>query len=93
MANYLILHIGFEKPDDAAMAEWDTWFQRISDIQQQQLGLMNGQEISSDGIRELGWDLQSMTGCNIIEAESLEAAIDIAKQAPRVTATRVYELR
>ena len=50
-------------------------------------------EITRDGERRLSWDATSHTGYNIIEADSLDAAVEVAKRAPFITGVKVFELR
>ena len=75
------------------MARWGAWFGSIADIQSDQAGFMGGKEITDDGIADLGWDAAALTGYNIIEAENMDAAVEIARANPFITAIRVYELR
>ena len=93
MKKFMIMHFGFEKPSPEQMGEWKKWFESIADIQVDQQGFAGGREISKDGTKELGWDLECITGFNVVEAEDLDAAEKIAQGVPFVTATRVYELR
>jgi hypothetical protein len=53
----------------------------------------HGREISSSGTRDLPWGMDSITGYNIIEAESLDEAEELAKGNPYIASIRVYELR
>lgn len=93
MAKFLLLHIGFEPPTDEIMAKWSEWFGSIADVQVDQVGFMGGKEITADGVADLGWDVSALTGYNIIEAENMDAAVEIAKSNPYISAIRVYELR
>ena len=93
MKNYLILHYGFEMPSEEDMAKWNAWFASIADVQVGQNGLMNGNQISVDGVKELPFGKESLTGYTLIQATSLEAATEIAKKCPIVLNTQVYEVR
>ena len=93
MKKFMFLHFGFEQPTPEIMGKWEAWFKSIADKQVDQAGFMNGREISKDGTQELGWDLECITGYNIIEAESLDAAEELAKSNPFVSSIRIYELR
>lgn len=93
MAKFMLLHVGFEPPTEEIMAKWGEWFGSIADVQVDQAGLMNGKEITDDGVADLGWDRAALTGYNIIEADDIDAAIEYAKSCPYITAIRVYELR
>jgi hypothetical protein len=50
-------------------------------------------EISKSGARDLPWNMESITGFNIIEAESLDAAEKLAQSNPFIASIRIYELR
>ena len=93
MKKFMILHFGFEKPTPEIMAAWSAWFASIADIQVEQGGFNGGREISSRGTRDLPWDMDAITGYNIIEAEDLDAAEKIAQGNPYIASVRVYELR
>ena len=90
---FLILHVGFEQPTADIMGAWGAWFESIADRQVEQGGFKGGREISKDGTRDLPWDLDALTGYNIIEAESLDEAEGIAATNPFISSVRVYELR
>jgi len=93
MKKYLLLHVGFEQPTPEIMQAWQAWFASIAERQVEQAGFGRGIEITASGMRHLPWDRDAMTGYNIVEAESLEAAAEIARSNPLVAAIRVYELR
>ena len=93
MKRFMFLHFGFEKPSPEIMKAWQEWLESISDQQIAQGGFSNGREISKGGTRELPWNMESITGYNIIEAESFEAAEGIAQANPYISSIRVYELR
>lgn len=93
MKRFMLLHYGFEKPTDEIMKAWGAWFESIAHRQVDQGGFAGGREISSAGTRDLPWGMESITGYNIIEAESLDEAEEIAKGNPFIASIRVYELR
>ena len=93
MKRFMLLHFGFEQPTPEIMQSWQAWFESIADRQVDQGGFSGGREISKSGTKELPWDRESMTGYNIIEAESLDAAEEIARSNPFIASIRVYELR
>lgn len=93
MKKFMILHLGFEKPTAEIMEAWGRWFESIADKQVDQGGFNGGREISKSGTRELPWDMDSITGYNIIEAENLDAAERIAQSNPYIASVRVYEIR
>lgn len=89
----MFLHFGFEKPTPEIMVAWKAWFKSISDRQVEQGGFGGGREISKNGTRDLPWNMESITGFNIIEAESLDAAEKLAQGNPFISSIRIYELR
>ncbi len=93
MKKFMFLHFGFENPTPEIMEGWGKWFQSIADKQVSQGGFSGGREISREGIKDLPWGMESITGYNIIEAESLDEAEKIAKSCPFIDSIRVYELR
>ena len=90
---FMLMHFGFEKPTDEIMKAWGAWFESIADRQVEQNGFAGGRRISDDGTEDLPWGMESITGYNIIEAESLDEAERIAKTCPYIESIRVYELR
>ena len=93
MKKFLLLHIGFVPPTPEIMEDWNKWFASIEDIQVDQGGFSGAKEISDAGVKDLPWGLESLTGYNIIEAESLDEAEKIAANCPYVTSIQVHELR
>jgi len=93
MKKFMMLHFGFERPTPAIMEAWGKWFESIADKQLDQGGFSGGREVSDSGTRDLPWDMESITGYNIIEAEDLNAAERIAATNPYIASIRVYEIR
>jgi uncharacterized protein YciI len=93
MKKYMYLHFGFEKPTADIMKAWQAWFQSIADRQIEQGGFTSGREISKNGTRDLPWDQECITGYNIIEAENLDEAEQLAQGNPYISSIRIYELR
>ncbi len=93
MKRFMFLHIGFEEPTPEIMEAWKAWFDAISEKQVDQGGFSGGREISKSGTRDLPWSTDSITGYNIIEAESLDAAEELAQGNPFIASIRIYEVR
>lgn len=93
MKRYMLLHFGFEKPTPAIMEAWNRWFESIKDRQLEQGGFMGGREVSKGGTRDLPWDMEAITGYNIIEAESMDEAVKLASSNPFIASIRIYEIR
>ncbi len=90
---FLLLHFGFEKPTPEIMAAWGKWFESVADQSVEHGGFHGGgREISRSGIQDLPMGRESITGYSIINAESLDAAVEIAKDNPFVASIRVYEI-
>ena len=93
MKRFMLMHFGFEPPTPEIMGAWGAWFESVADRTVEQGGFSGGREISSVGTKELPWGMDSITGYNIIEAESLDEAEEIAKSNPFIASIRVYEIR
>jgi hypothetical protein len=93
MKKFMLMHFGFEKPSPEDMKAWGEWFQSIADKEVSKGGFAGGRELTSEGTQELPWGPDSITGYNVIEAESLDDAEQIAKGCPIVASLRIYELR
>jgi hypothetical protein len=75
------------------MKAWEKWFKSIADITVEQGGFGAGREISRSGTKDLPWGMDSITGYNIIRADSLDAAEKVARDCPYIAGIRVYETR
>lgn len=93
MKKFVFLHFGFEKPTPEIMQAWNAWFKSVADNTVENVGFSGGREISKSGSRDLPWNLESITGYTVIEAESFEAAEELARTNPFVTSIRIYEVR
>ena len=93
MNKYLLLHYGFKPPTPEIMEQWKNWFASIGDRRVDMGGFNGGREITAEGSRELDWNMESITGYNIITAENLDEAEKIARSNPFIAGIRVYELR
>jgi len=93
MKKYLLLTVGFIPPTAEEMALWKAWFDSLKDVTLDQGGFAVGKEVKKNGTVDLPMDLEGVTGYLIIEAENLVEAEKVAARGPKVTSTRVYELR
>jgi|WetSurMetagenome_2_1015567.scaffolds.fasta_scaffold22961_3 hypothetical protein len=66
---------------------------KIADKQVDQDGFGSAREVSSAGTQGLPWGMGSITGYNIIKAESIDKAEKIAKSCPYIASFRVYEIK
>jgi transcription antitermination factor NusG len=92
MKKYVLLTIGFTKPTPEIMEPWMKWFKSIEDKIVDQVGLRNGKEVTKNGIIELQMDKDAITGYLVINAENMDEALEIARSAPMITSTKVYEM-
>lgn len=88
----MLITKGFEKPSEEMMGEWMKWFSSIKDVMVSQMGFKGGVEVIKDNEKELEFGLEALTGGLIIDVESKEKALEIAKQCPMITSTLVYEI-
>lgn len=88
----MLLHVGFEQPTQEIMGRWKAWFEAVAPQTVENVGLRAAREISREGVRELGWNADSLTGYTIVTAEDMNAAEAIARSNPFITSVRIYEL-
>ena len=93
MKKFVFLHFGFEQPTPEIMGAWKAWFESVADKAVENVGFSGSREISKNGVRELPWDMESITGYSLIEAESLDAAEKLAETNPFIASIRIYEVR
>jgi len=93
MKKFVLITVGFEMPTPEDMQKWMQWFQNIGNKMTQQVGLMNGKEVTPEDIKDLAMDKLALTGILTINAESMDEAVKIAQACPAVTSTKVYEVR
>ena len=93
MAQFMLLHVGFEPPTPEIMTAWKEWFAATADRTVAAGGFMHGRMLDDDGVTPLEMDADAMTGYSIIEAENIDEALTVAKSNPYITGIRVYEIR
>ena len=92
MKRFMLIHVGFLKPTPEIMAAWGKWFAQVAPQTIENIGLWNGREISQNGSADLAMGLDSITGCTIVSAESIEDAQQLAASNPFVSSIRIYEM-
>lgn len=92
MKKYALLTIGFTPPTPEIMEPWMKWFKSIEDKIVDQLGLRNGKEVTEESVSDLQMDNDAITGFLVINAESMDEALEIAQSGPMITSTKVYEI-
>ncbi len=93
MKKFVFMHFGFKKPTPEIMEAWGAWFKSVADKTVENVGFSGGREISKSGTKDLPWNMESITGYSVIEAESLDAAEKLAQTNPFVASIRIYEVR
>lgn len=93
MKKFVLMHFGFENPTPEIMQAWEAWFKSVADRTIENVGFSGGREISQSGTRDLPWNLESITGYSVIQAETLDAAEELAQTNPFVASIRIYEVR
>jgi transcription antitermination factor NusG len=92
MKKFVLLTIGFTQPTQAIMEAWNEWFKSIGDNMVDQVGLRNGKEVTKNDIVDLQMDENAITGYIVVNVENMEEALEIARNCPMITSTKVYEL-
>ena len=93
MAQYMLLHVGFEQPTPEMMTAWKAWFDSVADKAVGHGGFMHGRRITGDDVETLDMGPDAITGYSIIEAENMDEAVSIARANPFIAAINVYEIR
>jgi len=92
MKKFVLMHVGFEKPSAEIMQAWKAWFEKAAPQTVENIGyFMRGAEISKSGESDLAMDMNAITGLTVINAESFEDAMELARQNPFISSIRVYE--
>jgi len=87
MANYMIAYYGGDKPSSkeegmAQMGKWKAWVSGLGEaIVNSGTPLMNSKLVTKDGVSD-DTSSEAMNGFAVIKAESIEAALEIAKSDP-----------
>ena len=92
MKKFVFLAVGYETPSEEIKDAWMNWFGSIRDhLVDSGNPFGPGMEITSDGVNKLSHDKGAIAGYTIINAESMDEAVQIAKGCPIITSMRVYE--
>lgn len=92
MNKYVYIHVGFVPPTPEIGAAWMGWFESIKDrIVDSGQPFSRGAEIRGEVVTEHPLGLEALTGYTIVNAESFEEAVEVAKTCPSITGIRVYE--
>jgi hypothetical protein len=98
MAKYLLAYVGGDQPESeeagqAVMAAWTGWFAGMGEAVVDPGNPVGGSvAVSPDG--SVGEATAGVTGYSVISADSLDAALEIARECPHLAANgrvEVYE--
>ncbi len=87
MSNYIIAYHGGKKPDSPEegakqMARWQAWLGGLGDaVVNPGTPLGKSRIVSSDGVSDDGGS-NPMSGYSIVKADSMDAALEMAKGCP-----------
>ncbi len=89
MSNYIFAYHGGKKPESPEegakhMAKWKAWVDGLGDaVVNPGTPLGKSKTVSSDGVSDDGGP-NSLTGFSIVKADSMDAALEMAKGCPYV---------
>ena len=93
MKKFMFLYKGFVTPTAEIGRAWMEWFSQVGDKMADSGNPMTGGiEVTPDEVTEIELGAESFTGYSIVNAESMEAAVELAKTNPMITSVVVYEL-
>lgn len=93
MKKFIYLHYGFTQPTPEIMEKWGKWFESIApNIIDRGAHFPLGKEVSDAGTKDLPLEGGSITGYNIIEADSMDEAVKLARTNPYIDSIRIYEM-
>lgn len=87
MAQYIIAYRGSKKPESpeagqAQMGKWQEWVQNLGEAcVNPGTPLMGSKTVNENGISDTAPD-DALTGFTTVEADSMEAALEMAKSCP-----------
>ena len=93
MNKFMFLYKGFVPPTPEIGRSWMEWFSQVGGSMADSGNPMTGGvEVTPDGVNEIELGTESFTGYSIVNAESMEAAVELAKTNPMITSVVVYGL-
>jgi hypothetical protein len=92
MKKFLFLYKGYMTPTAEIGKAWMDWFASVGDAMVDSGNAMSaGVEVTPDAVTPIETGLDSFTGYSIINAESMDDAVALAKTNPMITSV-VYDL-
>ncbi len=93
MKKFLFLYKGYVTPTPEIGKAWMDWFASVGDAMVDSGNAMSaGAEVTPDAVTPIEIGLESFTGYSIINADSMDDAIALAKTNPMITSVVVYDL-
>ena len=93
MKKFIFLYKGYTTPTPEIGRAWMDWFASVGDRMIDSGNPMSGgAEITPNGVIPLELGLESFTGYSILNADSADEALELAKTNPMITSVVVYEL-
>jgi hypothetical protein len=93
MNKFIFLYKGFVTPTPEIGRSWMEWFSQVGDSMADSGNPMtNGIEVTPDNVKEIELGTESFTGYSIVNAESMDAAVKLAKTNPMITSVVIYQL-
>lgn len=93
MNTYMFLYKGYVTPTPEIGKAWMDWFANVGDrMVDSGKPMSRGAEDSRNDVSTIEAGLESFTGYSIINADSMDDAIELAKTNPMITSVIVYEL-
>ena len=93
MSKFLFLYKGYVTPTPEIGQAWMHWFDTHADNMIDSGNPMTaGVEITPDAVEEIETGHESLTGYSILNADTRDEAIAIARTNPMITSVIVYEL-
>lgn len=93
MKKFLFLYKGFVTPTPVIGKAWMDWFASVGEAMVDSGNAMSaGVEVTPDAVIQIETGLESFTGYSIINADSMDDAVALAKTNPMITSVVVYDL-
>lgn len=93
MNTYMFLYKGYTTPTPEIGKAWMDWFSGVGDrMVDSGKPMSRGAEVSRDGVTAIEPGRESFTGYSIVNAASMDDAIELASTNPMITSVVVYEL-
>ena len=93
MNKFMFLYKGFVTPTPEIGRSWMEWFSQVGDSMADSGNPMTGGvEVTPENVNEIELGTESFTGYSIVNADSMQAAVELAKTNPMITSVVVYEL-